>query len=105
MSVLALAPCAQPLVHGLRLMHGARPSYSCDAIAESDGHQCQPSLSNPRASALPTLPSAIAGIGGLRGGLLGFPASPDTPIMRSFTSKNGAKVAKSSGQSSATPSV
>jgi hypothetical protein len=44
MSVLALAPCAQPGVQWPRLMHGARPSYSVVAIALSDGHQCQPSL-------------------------------------------------------------
>ena len=44
MSVLALAPCAQPGVQWPTLMHGARPSYSVVAIALSDGHQCQPNL-------------------------------------------------------------
>ena len=42
--MLAFAPWAQPGVQCPRLMHGARPSYSVVAIAESDGHQCQPSL-------------------------------------------------------------
>ena len=31
--MLALAPCAQPVVHGPRFRHGARPSYSRVAIA------------------------------------------------------------------------
>ncbi len=42
MSVLAFAPCEQPLPHEPRLMHGERPLYSSDVMALSDGHQCQP---------------------------------------------------------------
>ena len=84
--MLPFAPCAQPMMHGPRLMHAARPSYSRVAIALSDGHQCQPSRLKPRASVSPSRPSGTGGSGGCLGGSAGSPASPATPIMRAFTS-------------------
>ena len=92
MSVLAFAPWAQPGVQWPRLMQGARPSYSVVATVVSDGHQCQPSRFIARAQAMPVRPSGIGGIGGSRGGTPGSPARPDTPIMRSFSAKNGSRV-------------
>src|SRR2546428_429032 len=77
MSVLAFAPWAQPVMHGPRLMHCARPWYGRVAIALSDGHQCQPSRLKPRASISPPLPSGTGGNGDSFGGyirLLGYGA-------------------------------
>ena len=93
MSVLALAPWVQAGVQWPRLMHGARPSYSVVATAASDGHQCQPSRFIAWANRAPDLPSGSGGIGGCLGGLPGSPARPDTPVMRSFSAKNGSSVA------------
>ena len=92
MSVLAFAPCAQPLMHEPRLMHGARPSYSCDVTALSDGHQCQPSFSKPAAIVFPLLPSGSGGIVGSWYGYAGSPARPETPIIRSLMAKKGSSV-------------
>src|ERR1700722_8000919 len=77
MSVLALAPCAQPGVQCPTLMQAARPSYSVVAMEVSDGHQCQPSLFIACAYRMPVLPSGIGGIGGSRDGTPGSPARPD----------------------------
>ena len=74
-------------------MHGARPSYSVVAIALSDGHQCQPSVFIAFAYRAPVLPSGSGGIGGCLGGYAGSPARPETPIMRSFSAKNGSSIA------------
>ena len=68
MSVLALAPWAQPAMHWPRLMQGARPPYSCVAMVLSDGHQCQPSWLKPLPSAMPVRPSGSGGITGVLGG-------------------------------------
>ena len=68
MSVLAFAPCAQPAMQWPRFTHGARPSYSWVAIAESDGHQCQPSSFSARPSSMPVRPSASGGITASFGG-------------------------------------
>src|SRR5262249_3656914 len=74
-------------------------------IALSDGHQCQPSLSKPRAMVSPSLPSGIGGVGrGDLGGYDGSPLRPATPIIWSFRSKNGSISSHVSGQSSAPPS-
>ena len=92
MSVLALAPWAQPGVQWPRLMHAARPSYSVVAMVVSDGHQCQPSLFRPVASLAPPLPSGSGGIARAgRGGLAGSPAMPETPIIASFRSNQGSR--------------
>src|SRR5260370_27162868 len=93
MSVLALAPCAQPEVQWPRLMHGARPSHSTVAIALSEGHQCQPSLLSPRANVAPDLPSGSGGIIGSCGGYAGSPAKPDPPIISALSAYNGPSVA------------
>src|SRR5581483_1949918 len=95
MSVLDFAPCAQPAMHVPALMHGARPSYASLMIALSDGHQCQPRRLNPRAMVSPSFPSGSGGSGGIFGGSAGYagsPARPETPIMRSLTSYQGASV-------------
>src|SRR4051794_16820301 len=73
-------------------------------MVESEGHQCQPSWFMALPNLAPDLPSGSGGIGGCFGGLAGSPARPETPMMRSFCSKNGSSVAESSGPSSATPS-
>src|SRR5262245_35279591 len=71
-------------------------------IALSDGHQCQPSRSKPRAMVSPSLPSGIGGVGrGDLGGYDGSPLRPATPIIWSFRSKNGSISSYVSGQSSA----
>src|ERR1700746_2096926 len=83
MSVLALAPCAQPDVQWPRLMHLSRPSYSTVVIALSDGHQCQPSLLSPRANVAPDLPSGSGGIIGSwdgKGGGRAQTGKPHTPV-------------------------
>jgi hypothetical protein len=67
-------------------MQAARPSYSVVATVVSDGHQCQPSRFIAWAKRVPVLPSGIGGMPGFRGGTLGSPARPETPIMRSFSS-------------------
>src|SRR5690349_4562405 len=89
-SVLALAPCGQPTRQVPALMQGARPSCSWVAIALSDGHQCQPSLLNPFARVVPSLPSGTGGSGTSFGGYAGSPPRPETPIMRALTSYQGA---------------
>ena len=68
MSLLALAPWAQPPVQWPRLMQPARPSYSVEAIALSDGHQCQPIRLSPLASVAPERPSGSGGMTGSLGG-------------------------------------
>ncbi len=60
-------------------------------MAESDGHQCQPSRSKPRATVSPTRPIGSGGSGGCFGGYIGSPASPDTPMIRSFSTKYGSR--------------
>jgi hypothetical protein len=45
------------------------------------------------ANSVPDLPSGSGGIGGCVGGKAGSPAKPETPIMRSFSAKNGSSVA------------
>ena len=74
-------------------------------MAVSDGHQCQPSLSNPAAIVWPSLPRGMGWV--CRGGLGGYavsPLRPATPTMRSLRSKNGSSSSYDTGQSSATPS-
>ena len=59
-------------------------------IAESDGHQSQPSFSNPAAIVSPTLPSGIGGVWrGDVGGYAGSPVIPETPMIESLRSKKG----------------
>ena len=63
MSVLALAPSAQPGVQWPRFMQAARPSYSSVAMVASLGHQCQPSWLNALAHSAPERPSGSGFIG------------------------------------------
>jgi hypothetical protein len=62
------------------------------ATVVSDGHQCQPSLFMAVPMMAPDRPSGCGGIGGSVNGESGSPDNPDTPIMRSFSAKNGASV-------------
>jgi len=62
------------------------------ATVVSDGHQCQPSLFMAWPSSAPERPSGCGGIGGSVGGKAGSPDNPETPIMRSFSAKNGASM-------------
>jgi hypothetical protein len=61
MSVLALAPWAQPWPQWPRLMQGARPSYSREVMALSEGHQCQPSVFMALPITSPVRPSGSGG--------------------------------------------
>src|SRR5438128_4356516 len=74
------------------------------ATVVSDGHQCQPSLFMALPMSGPDSPSGCGGIGGCVSGDIGSPDRPDTPMIRSFSSKNGVSASYSIGQSSATPS-
>src|ERR1700753_3771478 len=74
------------------------------ATVVSDGHQCQPSLFMALPMIGPDNPSGCGGIGGCVNGERGSPDKPETPIIRSFSSKNGVSASYSIGQSSATPS-
>jgi hypothetical protein len=65
---------------------GLATPTSTVATVVSDGHQCQPSRFIALASIAPERPS---GSGGFLGGTPGSPARPETPIIRSFSSKNG----------------
>jgi hypothetical protein len=62
------------------------------ATVVSDGHQCQPSLFMALAISGPESPSGWGGIGGWVSGDSGSPDNPDTPIILSFSSKNGTSV-------------
>jgi hypothetical protein len=63
-------------------------------MALSDGHQCQPSRSNPRAIVAPSVSSGIGRVcRGDFGGYAGSPVIPAIPIIRSLRSKNGSSVA------------
>jgi hypothetical protein len=63
-------------------------------MALSDGHQCQPRRSKPRAMVAPSVSSGTGGVcRGDFGGYAGSPVTPATPIMRSLRSKNGSRVA------------
>src|SRR3972149_2453291 len=76
MSVLAFAPWAQPVRQGPRFMQAARPSYSRERMALSEGHQCHPSFSKPEASVFPVFPSGSGGNGGSWYGGAGGPPPP-----------------------------
>jgi hypothetical protein len=94
MSVLAFAPVGQPRSHGPQLLQAWRPSYAAVRIALSDGHQCQPRRSKPRAIVAPSVSSGIGGVCRVDfGGHAGSPVMPATPIMRSFRSKYGSSAA------------
>jgi hypothetical protein len=62
------------------------------ATVVSDGHQCQPSSFMALPMIAPDNPSGCCGIGGYVSGDSGSPDSPDVPMMRSFSSKNGVSV-------------